>query len=249
MAIPKVRKIGHAKFIFIYRDVKTSMFIMLDDGRVFLETFNSMLKTSASNKLKRTTNSSIEYLVSEKITTISDKLSKYLIDGTTDIVYSSDWEHYKDPQSNDDIIFNLLNFIRQFTVCSFRYVELGHVVLGIKNSFKSNKIIPTSAEENFRKNAVNRHISLRGFNRVTRYINCAYDYIFERKLCHWISEEFNEKINLMYRGSRQRMKILAVGLFYICVKAWNRANIKKICGYEQQHKNYVLKNIKIIEDD
>lgn len=250
MSIPKIRKInGHARFIFVYRDVKTTMFIMLDDGRVFMETFNSRLKKAASSvKTKSIISDQTAWLTTEKIKTFNNKMSKYLIDERTDIVYTSDWEHYQDPKHNTDIIFNLLDTIRQYSNSSFRYVDIGYIILGIKHSFKSNEIIPASAEKKLREKFIQTKRNLRSFCVISRYINTSYEYIFKRKLCHWISEEFNEQINLMSRATTQRFKILSVGLFYLCVKAWNRDNIRKTCGYDQSHKNYILKDIKIIED-
>lgn len=249
MAIPKIRKIGHVKFIFIYRDVKTSMFLMMDDGRVFMEMLNSRHKQHACQaKIAMMVDDEIAWLTSEKINTFNKKMSKYQIDENTSIVYTSDYKYQQDPQKNTDLIFNLIDTVRQYTNSSFRYIDLGYVILVIKNSFNSKKIIPSRTEHTLREKFINQKRNIRSFCVVSRYINTTYDYLYEKKLCHWISDEFNEKINLMSRASRQRMKILSVGLFYMCVKAWNRENLRKVCGHDLKHKNYILKNIKVDED-
>ena len=102
----KLKKInGHVRFIFAYRDVKTSMFIMLDDGRVFMEIFNS----------KRTD----DYSAIERIHSFNKKMSKYLIDERTDIVYTSDYAHYEDPKHNNTDILYSVDFLPSSTsVCA-----------------------------------------------------------------------------------------------------------------------------------
>jgi hypothetical protein len=234
----KLKKInGHVRFIFAYRDVKTSMFIMLDDGRVFMEIFNS----------KRTD----DYSAIERIHSFNKKMSKYLIDERTDIVYTSDYAHYEDPKHNNtDIVFNLLHTIYQHTNSSFRYVDPAYIVIGLKNSFKCNEILPKRSETTLRKKfAKQTGRNTRSFCVITRYINTSYEYILRRKLCHWINDEFTEAINLMSKAACQRLKVLSVGLFYLCVTVWNRKYIKNLCGYDQQFKNYVLKNIKLVDND